>query len=175
EEEEGAGDADVLPVGDEGEVLGGRVAGEVADADVDDGGDDGHRQQAEGGHLLPPRPAQADGPAQGRAIEGRGRRPPPAARALVGPVAAVVDGAAGAHPSSTGAGGARWTNTSSSDVSRLVRRWRGRPRSATTSRMASRSASEATVTSSVVPWSPAATASPRAARAAVRAETATGP
>ena len=56
-----------------------------------------------------------------------------------------------------------------------MRRCRGRPRSATTSRMASRSASEETVTSSEPPRSVAATASPRAARAAVNAGAAAGP
>ena len=97
EEQKGAAHPDVLPVGDEREVLGGRIAGEVADADVDHRRHDGDGEQAEGSHLLPPRPAQADGPAQRGSVQGQHRRPPAAEGALVGPVAPVVDGAAGAH------------------------------------------------------------------------------
>ena len=67
--------ADVLAVGDELEPLGGRVAGEVADADVHDGRDGDDGQQRPGQHLLAPRPPQAEGPADRGAVQRRGPRP----------------------------------------------------------------------------------------------------
>ena len=115
----------------------GRVAGDVLHADVDDGGDDDDAEQHEGRHLLPPRPADAERAADRGPVQGGPRGAPSAARALVGPVAAVVHGAGHASPPWP----ARSRNTSSSDVRRVVRRWSGSPSSATTSRTVSRSAS----------------------------------
>ena len=84
--------ADVLAVGDDLDPVGERlVAGDVADADVDDRRDRHDAEEHERGDLLAPRAAQSERPTDRRLVQRERRRAAPAARPVVGPVAAVVD------------------------------------------------------------------------------------
>src|SRR6185503_14923304 len=98
------------------------VARDVADPDVDDRRERHYAEQYEGRDLLSPRSPDAERPADRRLVERVRRRAPPAARAVVRAIAAVVDAAATRLDGSHERPSARRRNTSSSDESRVERR-----------------------------------------------------
>ena len=95
EEQQRGGHAHVVAEGDQVEVGGRGVPGDVLHADVHHGRDRGDREQRPRQDLLAPRPAQAEGTADRDAHEGGTGGAPTPELALVGAVATVVDGAGG--------------------------------------------------------------------------------